>query len=59
MLRSYFQAANAAGYAGTMVWQLMGHTVENNLLNGGVTPDYKPERCAVRHNATCCWRWIL
>lgn len=45
VLRSYFQAANDAGYAGTLVWQLYGHAVENNMLNGGITSDFKPERC--------------
>lgn len=28
------------------MWEGYAHAVEQNLLNGGVTPDYKPERCA-------------
>ena len=59
VLRAYFQAGNAAGYAGTMVWQLMGRTVENSLLNGGVTPDFKPERYTGRRDTTCWLRSLL
>ncbi len=45
VLSSYFGAANLYEYAGTMVWQIDGHAVENNMFNGGQRHGVKPERC--------------
>lgn len=39
VLAAYFRAANAAGYAGTLVWQLVGHATELNDFNAGLVFD--------------------